>query len=297
MMNTAKSLSVRGARSALTTLCAVILAGLLNGCASLATNRAEPAPDIRLYVFQCGNITSHDVSLFSPGVNVGQSKQLTDSCYLIRHPQGDLFWDAGLPDGIGPDGIEVRNGAFFLSVTEPLRAQLDAIQVKPEEIEWLGVSHFHSDHTGNANWFNNATLLIQKEEYDAAFGANPQQYGFDPESYNQFNATNTKQLAGDYDVFGDGRVLIKKAVGHTPGHQMLYLDLPNSGPIMLSGDLYHFTSNREHRRVPAFNFDKEQTLQSMEQIEQFVKDHGAQFWIQHDKEQNANIRHAPEYYN
>lgn len=253
-------------------------------------------PDIRLYVFQCGNIEARDVSAFSPGVNKGQSKSLTNSCYLIRHPKGDLMWDTGLPDQLGAAGREDFDGLFHVSMPTPLREQLQAIDVNPEEVEWLGISHQHPDHTGNANLFNHATLLMQKEEYAAAFGEKPQQYGFVPDSYNHFNADNTRQLAGDYDVFGDGRVVIKRAVGHTPGHQMLYLDLPVSGRIVLSGDLYHFTSNREHRRVPGFNFSKEQTLESMERMENFLTSTGAQLWIQHDKEQNATIRHAPEFY-
>lgn len=274
-------------------LSTAIALGSLTGCIT----QQEAAPELKLYVFECGNITSRDVSMFSPGVNQGQSKELTDSCYLIRHPKGDLFWDTGLSDSIGPNGVDVFDGAFHMSVTNPLQSQLTTIGVQADDIEWIGISHFHSDHTGNANLFSKATLLIQKEEYDAAFGANPEQYGFNKESYKQLNAETATQLQGDHDVFGDGSVVIKRAIGHTPGHQMLFIDLANSGPILLSGDLYHFTSNREHRRVPSFNFDKEQTLHSMDQIEQFVKETGAQLWIQHDKEQNASIRHAPEYYN
>ncbi|RLU02375.1 MAG: N-acyl homoserine lactonase family protein [Ketobacter sp.] len=263
---------------------------------SACATHTPTAPDIKLYVFHCGNIEVRDVSVFSPGVNQGQVKSLTDSCYLIRHPKGDLIWDTGLPDQLGSKGQEFYDGLFYMSMPTPLQAQLENIGVKPQDIEWLGISHAHSDHTGNANLFSNATLLMQKEEFDAAFGGNPQQYGFVPDSYSHFNATNTQRLQGDHDVFGDGRVVVKRAIGHTPGHQMLYLDLPESGRIVLSGDLYHFTSNREHRRVPSFNFSKEQTLESMERMEQFLESTGAQLWIQHDKEQNAGIRHAPEYY-
>ncbi len=284
--------SIRAAIKLALTACITIYIIALGACATQTTS----APDIKLYVFQCGEIEVRDVSLFSPGVNKGQTKQLTNSCYLIRHPKGDLFWDAGLPDAIGPDGIEIMDGTFRMSAPYPLRDQLQQIDVAPEEIEWLGISHFHSDHTGNANWLSNATLLLQKEEFDAAFGDKPEQYGFDPKSYNHFNADNSKPLQGDYDVFSDGRVVIKRALGHTPGHQMLFLDLPQSGPILLSGDLYHFTSNREHRRVPAFNFSKAQTLQSMDEMEAFLDATGAELWIQHDKEQNATIKHAPEYY-
>lgn len=265
----------------------------LSGCASQSSDKIN----IQLYAFDCGNIESRDVSMFSPGVDKGKIKKLTNSCYLIRHPLGDLMWDTGLPDTIGPEGIIVYEGAFEMKVNNPLAKQLKEIDVDPSDIEWLGISHFHSDHTGNANWFSNASLLIQEEEFAAAFGENPYQFGFEPTHYNKLDQAKITKLNGDLDLFGDGRVVIKKAVGHTPGHQALFVDLPNSGPILISGDLYHFTSNREHRRVPVFNFDKEQSLQSMEEIEAFVKQTNAQFWIQHDKEQNATIKHAPEFYN
>jgi len=275
-----------------TTLC------LLTACSTTEkeSNTSSTAPKIRLYVFDCGNIKVNDISVFSPGVNEGKSKELTNSCYLIRHPQGDLIWDTGLPDGIGETGIMVMDDQIALNVTHPLTDQLAEINVSPEDIEYVGISHFHSDHTGNANLFNQSTMLIQQEEFDAAFGPKAEQYGFNPNSYSQWSKNNLTVIDGDHDVFGDGHVMIKKAVGHTPGHQMLYINLAKSGPIMLSGDLYHFTSNREHKRVPSFNFSKEATLESMTKIESYVTETGAQFWIQHDKEQNATIRHSPEYY-
>ena len=97
-------------------------------------------------------------------------------------------------------------------------------------------------------------------------------------------------------VFGDGTVVIKRTVGHTPGHQALFLKLPKSGNILLSGDLAHYTDNWEHMRVPSFNFNKEQSIKSMEDTAKFLKDNNAVLWIQHDLEQNAGIKHVPAYY-
>ncbi len=218
---------------------------------TISTEAEQP---LTLYVFECGTILSRDVSMFSPGVDQGKEKLLTDSCYLIRHPDGDLIWDTGLPDQIGKDGIDAFEGQFHMSVTHPYADQLAEIDVDPGDIKLLAISHFHSDHTGNANLFKNAQLIIQQEEYDAAFGAEPEKFGFNPASYSEIDRDKIKILEGDYDVFGDGSVVIKRAVGHTPGHQMLFVKLPQTGPVLLSGDLYHFTSNREHQRVPAFNF-------------------------------------------
>ena len=267
---------------------------LLSACLLSACGKS---PSLTLHVFECGQVNVHDISLFSPGVNEGEAKELTGSCYLIQQPKGKMIWDTGLPDALAGNQADAFGGKLTLSVNNTLSDQLAAINVKPEDIKYMGISHFHGDHTGNANLFKHSQLFIQQAEYDAAFGETPEKFGFNPASYNALDTSKMTILKGDHDVFADGSVIIKTAPGHTPGHQMLLVNLENEGPIMLSGDLYHFTSNREHRRVPAFNFDKPQTLKTMEMIETFVKDSGAQFWIQHDKEQNALIRHSPSFYN
>lgn len=268
---------------------ALISSVLLSACSS-------KQPDVTLHVFNCGNVEVRDISIFSPGVDEGETKHLTNSCYLIQHNKGSMIWDTGLADALGTEGAEAFGGKLKLTVTHPLSDQLAAININPEDINFIGISHFHGDHTGNANLFGNASLLIQQAEYDAAFGEDPTKFGFNPPSYAQLDKSKIKVLNGDHDVFGDGKVVIKSAPGHTPGHQVLFLNLEETGPVVLSGDLYHFTKNREHRRVPSFNFDKEQTLAAMEVIEQFTDAKGAQFWIQHDKEQNQTIKHSPEFY-
>ena len=151
------------------------------------------------------------------------------------------------------------------------------------------------DHVGNANMFTASTLLTQESEYSAAFGPQAERTDRGLSLYEELRDNETILLNGDHDVFGDGSVLILPAPGHTPGHQVLFVDLIETGPIVLSGDLYHFAENRVHRRVPAFNFDAEMTLQSMERIEAFLTETGATLWIQHDPEQNASIRHSPTY--
>jgi N-acyl homoserine lactone hydrolase len=265
-------------------------------CLLLSACSKDDQPKLTLHAFQCGNIEVKDISIFSPGVDEGVTKLLTDSCYLIQHEKGSMIWDTGLPDALEGKGGEAFGGKLLLTVTHPLAKQLEEININPQEVNFIGLSHFHGDHTGNANLFTNASLLVQQEEYDAAFGEDPTKFGFNPPSYAQLDKSKIKVLDGDYDVFGDGSVVIKTAPGHTPGHQVLFVNLKETGPVVLSGDLYHFTKNREHKRVPSFNFDKEQTLAAMDVIEQFVDAEEAQFWIQHDKEQNATIKHSPEFY-
>ena len=273
--------------------CAALIS-LLAGCASSPTQTANT---LRLYAFECGSIEALDVSVFHPGIDKGKRKMLTNSCYLIAHSKGTLLWDAGLPDALvkTPDGMLMYD-TFRFRVSKPLGPQLAQIGYPAETIQYLGISHLHGDHVGNANLLPKATLLIQREEYAAGFGAEPSKYGFDPSNYASLRNNPVRQLQGDHDVFGDGTVVIKRTLGHTPGHQALFVKLARSGNILLSGDAVHFTDNWTHKRVPGFNFDKAQTLKTMQEMEQFLKDNRATLWIQHDLEQNATIKHAPAYY-
>lgn len=275
--------------------CAAVSMLFLGAC---VTERPQATPQVmRLYVFNCGSIETLDVSAFHPGIGSGERKLLTNSCYLVVHPKGSLMWDAGLPDALVhiPEGKTMYK-IFNFRVTKTLVSQFKEIGYAPEAVEYLGISHMHGDHNGNANLFPRATLLMQKEEYAAAFGPDPSKYGFDPSGYPTLQSNPVKKLEGDYDVFGDGSVIIKRTLGHTPGHQALYVKLPKTGNILLSGDLVHFTDNWVHKRVPGFNFDKERSAKTMQEVEEFLKANNATLWIQHDLEQNAGIKHAPSYY-
>jgi glyoxylase-like metal-dependent hydrolase (beta-lactamase superfamily II) len=117
-----------------------------------------------------------------------------------------------------------------------------------------------------------------------------------PSTYAQLASMKTETIEGDYDVFGDGSVIVKPAPGHTPGHQVLYVKLARTGGVVLSGDLYHFPESRTLQRVPTFDVDPEQSRASRAAIELFLKSTGAQLWIQHDFVGNAKLRKAPDYY-
>jgi N-acyl homoserine lactone hydrolase len=274
-------------------VCASLM--LLGSAAAAAAPKAVTSP--RLYVFNCGTVEVADISAFSPGVDVGKKKTLTDSCYLIAHPKGTLMWDTGFNDELAaqPDGKKVSDN-FHVRLKKPLATQFKEIGYAPADVTYLGLSHMHFDHIGNVGMFPKATLLMQKEEYVSAMGPDAAKFGNDPKNYPTLAANPNKQLEGDHDVFGDGTVVIKRALGHTPGHQLLVVKLKKSGTIVLSGDLAHFTKNWENRRVPSFNFDKDLSVKTMNEMAAFIKANKAKFWIQHDLEQNDKIRHAPQFY-
>ena len=153
--------------------------------------RADDAQGVqRMYVLYCGESDTKDVSVWSPGVDVGKPRTFSDSCYLIRHGKGWMLWESGVSDAIAalPDGLTVGNGMLTLHVRKTLRSQLQELGIAPADITHLGFSHFHGDHVGNANLFTAATLYIQQAEYDAAFGSEPAKFNFNPALYEKLRA-------------------------------------------------------------------------------------------------------------
>lgn len=257
----------------------------------------EVKPEIKVYAFSGGTVMVNNLELFSQDTTYqGQTKDFADPFYVISHPNGTLMWDAGLPEGLVAMGEPYTDpsGAFTVSRKDSVLNQLKSIGMSPSDIKYIALSHTHFDHSGHANMLKDATWLVQGSEYDFITSEETQKTNAD--IYNAIKELgNVQKLNGDFDVFGDGSVVIKLMPGHTPGHQVLYLDLPENGPTLLTGDLYHLYENREYKRVPSFNFDVDQTLKSMDAFEAFAKENGAKVYIQHSKEDFNKMPKAPKY--
>jgi glyoxylase-like metal-dependent hydrolase (beta-lactamase superfamily II) len=250
---------------------------------------------VQLFVFDCGNLRAANISMFSISNDETPIRELFVPCYLVKHPDGLLIWDAGLPVAMAEKGEFESEPGVFVRYDVTLEDQLAAMGLGPEDIDLVAFSHMHWDHVGSANLFTESTLLIQRPEYQAAFVDNSNDL-FEPELYMDLADNDMQILDGDHDVFGDGSVQLVAAYGHTPGHQVLFLQLENTGPLVLSGDLYHFRLSREQRRVPLFNSDAGDTLEAMVKVESLIERENATLWIEHDKALADTLRKAPQYY-
>jgi glyoxylase-like metal-dependent hydrolase (beta-lactamase superfamily II) len=236
---------------------------------------------LALLVFDCGRILFDSIEGFSIEDHESDVRELAVPCYVVEHPKGRLLWDAGLPtslaekEGWQGEGMRQR-------LDRSLADQLAESGLDTGSFDYMAFSHFHFDHVGAANEIEGATLLIAQAEYDVAFADPVTTPGFVPELYDELSSAPHEIVGDDHDVFGDGRVRIVAAPGHTPGHRVLFVNLAETGPIVLSGDLYHFRFSREHRRVPTFNTDREQTLASMDRVDELLAETGAELWIQHE---------------
>lgn len=283
---------------------AILIAASLTATTVVRAQGHAPQPTSpRLYVFDCGKLKISDTSVYGFAPSNLASADMSVPCFLVAHPKGTLMWDAGvLPDKILAAGGSVTRGnpgsSAMATVTKPLKAQLTDVGYSAGDITYLALSHCHWDHTANANDFASSTWLVRQEERDAMF-AQPATFArcLTPENFGALKNSKTIILKQDeYDVFGDGTVIIKSAPGHTPGHQVLFVKLRNTGAVLLSGDLYHYPEERAQQRVPKTDFNREQSAASRAAIEAFLKKTGAQLWIQHDMTANAKLKKAPAYY-
>ena len=281
-------------------LAALLVAAALT--VSCADKPAATGP--RLYILDCGDIKPMDPTLFGlKKEEIAGDASFVTPCYLVVHPKGNLIWDVGqVPDAqIPDDGTEVVV-QDLLKARRKLVPQLEALGVKVSDIDYIAMSHYHLDHTANANLFAGSTWIVQKGDRDPILAprpANPPATGRvpDPKFFEGLANSKTIVLNGeDHDVFGDGTVVIKSTPGHTPGHQSLFLKLANTGGVLLAGDLYHYPEEITYKKIPSFDTNKEQTARSRAMIEEFVKQNRAQLWIQHDYTTGLKRKIAPAFY-
>lgn len=276
-------------------------------CAAQQTKAPRPN-SLRLYVLDCGTLDHPDYAQLTPQ-QINQklafytlkreevaTHVMSVPCFLVAHPRGTLMWDVGaVPDSNFKPGAASATERFA-TATKPLRTQLAGAGYSPADIAYVAFSHFHWDHTANGNMFSGSTWLVPQPERDIMFAEPPSDRTI-PSNYVALENSKTQILGQtDYDVFGDGAVVIKPAPGHSPGHQVLFLKLAKIGPVVLSGDLYHYPEERTLNRLPVNEFNREQTAESRREIETFLKKTGAQLWIQHDYTANSQLRKAPAFY-
>lgn len=251
---------------------------------SAVTPAATAVP--KLSRLDCGTATIKDFDAFfsdKPGLYPKGPREIVDSCYLIRHGDQILLWDTGF--GAALKGSEKDMGGLVARLDKTLAEQLAAGKLTPTDVDVVGISHHHADHTGGAKDFPAARLLIGSGDFAKSAGKD------DPFGAWRSAGAKLSLASGDVDVFGDGKVTAIRLPGHTPDHLALLVRLA-SGPVLLTGDLYHSTDARAKRGVPPFNTSRPETLASMDKFEALAKQLGAKVVIQHEP---ADVKLVPAY--
>ncbi len=263
-----------------------IMAALALSAGASAQTKSEAK--LSLVRLDCGNATVKNFDAFFSDTHeypVGPRK-ITSSCYVVRHGSDVLLWDTGFPAAL--KGKSTDMGGLIVRVDRTIPEQLATLGLKLSDIDIVGISHRHGDHTGQAADFPKARLLVGKKDLEASKGPR------DP--FGPWRGADAKIQAmerGDVDVFGDGSVIALNLPGHTPSHIALLVKLA-SGNVMLSGDLYHSTMARQLKGIPPFNTSRAETLASFDRFERLARSYRAKVIIQHEPADIAKLPPFPK---
>lgn len=288
---------------------ATVLTALLMAITA-AVALAQSPQGMKLYVFSSGALTigKHILQNLAPQDTI----KVPVGFFVVMHPKGNVLFDTGNNDKIITDPSYWGPAFQRLSpVNTPdmaIDTQLGRIGLKPDDITYVVVSHLHLDHGGNVGKFPNSTLVVQKDEIRNAFWPEPGTAGpyipgdIAPLRSDLGEAMPNKykmiQLNGDMDIFGDGSVVVKRWVGHTPGSQMMVVRLPKTGTIILTGDNAYFRENVEKNLLPnvALAYDPPGILRAYEWIRYLQATEKADFFTAHDPDAFKALKKPPEYY-
>jgi N-acyl homoserine lactone hydrolase len=249
---------------------------------------------VRLYVLDCGTLIYNRPESYGLTRDEVANSNMSVTCFLVMHPKGILLFDTGLSDRlVGRPIYENIEGGYAQLKMNTLRGQLAELGVTPDKITFLALSHSHYDHVGNANDYAGSIWLARRAEFDFMFSAkaNPRL----ARDYASLAHANIRFVDGDYDVFGDGSVVLKSTPGHTPGHQSLYVHLAHEGGVVIAGDLYHYAEERQLDRMPPRERTTE-TPASRAAIETFLQKTQSKLWIGHSMAFFRDVRKSPAWH-
>jgi N-acyl homoserine lactone hydrolase len=261
-----------------------------------AAPRADGMSAMRLYAFHCGGDRS-DRAIFDPfDPDVGTKIYAPYFFYLVQHPHGNVLFDSGVHPAMRDDphgrlGEAADAIVVEMAPDDDVVSQLGKLGLKPRDIDHVVQSHLHFDHAGGLEFFPEATIYVQRSELSFAYWPAVYQRGmyiradFD-------HPLRWKELDGEYDMFGDGRVVLIPTPGHTPGHQSMLVRFDDE-PIVLLSDATYMMEKMRQRLLPAILWNPDAMVASWERVEDIERRLGARLICTHDVDFRETMKLAP----
>lgn len=211
---------------------------------------------------------------------------LTVNAWLIRHPRGTVLFDTGMPASFVGGSERTEGMSDFLAIVfgenDTVDAQLTANSQEPERVDFVVVSHLHFDHVGGLSNIPNATVIVQRKEWEVNMDGHRETDSLHPRE--DFDLGHPLRLIdGEYDLFGDGAVVCIPTPGHTVGHQSLRVRLSTGKQVVLASDCCFFARTLDTAILPSFGYDLDEQRRSLARLRKF-RDEGAMIIPGHDRE-------------
>ena len=272
------------------------------GLASLFGASAQAADGTKVYWTTSGKFGPFPITGLIPTVPKEKQRDITIpvSMWVIDHPKGLIVFDTGNNVAISGSADNCKKywapgNCDFLKPSQTradvIDSQLKTLGYDVSKVKVVVSSHSHLDHIGNIEMFPNAVHVIQKKELYQAWFPEKFQGRSSPGTFVMADIDNAREfnyleLEGDYDLFGDGSVMILSTPGHTLGHQSMKVKLGSGQTIIMSQDAIWMQENVDG--YPAgLNYSVQDYTKSVNRLK-FMRDiEGTSLFFAHDQDQYA----------
>ncbi len=254
---------------------------------------SSPVSAQRLYWTTSGMFGPFDIKGLIPTYPDSRQITIPISMWVLDHPKGLVVIDTGNNAAVSDGNCKSHWVAGLCDFLKPnqkrddvIDRQLQKLGYSVDKVKVVITSHSHLDHIGNIEMFPKAIHVIQKKElYQAWWPEKFQRGGAHViKDYDDARDFNYLELDGDYDLFGDGTVVVLSTPGHTLGNQSVKVKLPQTGTVIISQDAIWMKENLEGHPA-GLNYSVLDYSKSLERLKMIRDLENGQLFMPHDEGQ------------
>ncbi|GHO52493.1 MBL fold metallo-hydrolase [Ktedonobacter robiniae] len=250
----------------------------------------QQLPDVDVHILRCGSVFWPELVMVRGSLSL-KPRKIAYSSVLIRHPQGTFLYDTGLSGDIyqhlKDQPLTFRQTLARFKVEQTLSGALHEQGLKPEDLDFVLLSHLHWDHVSGVPDIVGVPLRVNRVEFDAAKqGVIPLHKGLvwrlmegSPLTCFDLEGPSYEGFRSSLDVFGDGSIVLVPLPGHTPGNTGMFINRANGARLFFLGDAAHVAENYLYPTTPHPFFwngvtsDKATALQTLLELHHFARSH------------------------
>jgi N-acyl homoserine lactone hydrolase len=252
---------------------------------------------MKMHLLPCGRLRMRK-SIFLPAAERSETIEIPVSSALLRHRQANVLFDTGCHPAV-PDNPAARWGGLaklmvpIMQPGEHVLTGLAGLGLQPDDIDVVINSHLHPDHCGCNAFFRKATFIIHGDELAAARAPGSEAAGYLAAEWEQPMPVDA--VDGQRDVFSDGRIVLVRLPGHTPGSIGALTRLDRSGTFLLAGDTVSLRETLDTGIIPRNTWNGEALAKSLQEVRK-IEASGATILCSHDARQWDSLRKGADAY-